>query len=376
MISRIIEKQIENYLFKGKAILLTGPRQSGKTTLMEALLARQEQAVITFNGDEADIRELLSNTTSTRLRSIIGEHKIVFIDEAQRIPNIGITLKLFTDQLKDVQIIASGSSAFDLADQTNEPLTGRKFEFQLFPLSFKEMVSHHGLIEEKRLLEHRLVFGYYPEIITSPGMEKKLLKLLSESYLYKDLLMLEQIKKPSLLDKLLKALALQIGNEISNNELAQLTGADSGTIEKYIDLLEKVFVIFRLPAYSGNVRNEIKKGKKIYFWDNGIRNAVIGNYNLLNSRTDVGALWENYVISERIKHLKYTEMDRATHFWRTTQQQEIDYIEDTGDKLLAFEIKWNPKAKAKFPLTFTKAYPNHEVKLITQNNYEQFLDIR
>lgn len=376
MIARIIEKQIENYLFKGKAILLTGARQSGKTTLMEALLARQKQPVITFNGDEADIREILSNTTSTRLRSIIGKNKIVFIDEAQRIPNIGLTLKLFTDQLKDVQIIASGSSALDLADKTNEPLTGRKFQFQLFPLSFKEMVNHHGLIEEKRLLEHRIIFGYYPEIVTTPGMEKKLLNLLSESYLYKDLLMLEQIKKPSLLDKLLKALALQIGNEVSYNELAQLSGADSGTIEKYIDLLEKVFVIFRLPAYSGNVRNEIKKGKKIYFWDNGIRNAVIGNFNLLNSRTDVGVLWENYVISERIKHLCYNDMDRPTYFWRTTQQQEIDYIEDTGDTLLAYEIKWSPTAKAKFPLTFIKAYPGHRVHLITRNNYEPFLGVR
>lgn len=376
MISRLIEKQIENDLFKGKAILLIGPRQSGKTTLMEALLARQNQPVITFNGDEMDIREILSNTTSTRLRSLIGKNKIVFIDEAQRIANIGLTLKLFTDQLKDVQVIASGSSAFDLADKTNEPLTGRKFEFQLFPVSFQEMVNHHGLIEEKRLLEHRLIFGCYPEIVTNQGMEKKLLKLLSESYLYKDLLMLEQIKKPSLLDKLIKALALQIGNEVSYNELAQLTNADSGTIEKYIDLLEKVFVIFKLPAYSGNVRNEIKKGKKIYFWDNGIRNAVIGNFNLLNSRTDVGVLWENYIISERIKYLHYEEIDRAKHFWRTTQQQEIDYIEDTGNTLLAYEIKWNPRAKAKFPVTFTKAYPRHRAQLITRHNYEEFLGIK
>ncbi len=375
MIKRELEKQIEQYLFRGKAIILFGPRQSGKTTLLEAILARRKEIFLTLNGDESDIRELLSNTTSTRLRSIVANNKIVFIDEAQRIPEIGLTLKLFTDQLKDIQVIASGSSAFELADKTNEPLTGRKFEFQLFPLSFAEMVKHHGLINEKRLLEHRLIFGYYPEIVTSIGMERKLLKLLTESYLYKDLLMLEQIKKPALLDKLLKALALQLGNEVSNNELAQLTGADSGTIEKYLDLLEKVFVIFRLPAFSGNVRNEIKKGKKIYFFDNGIRNAVIGNFNQLHSRTDVGALWENYLISERKKYLYYNEIDRLNYFWRTTQQQEIDYIEDTGEKLLAFEIKWNPKAKAKFPATFLKAYPNNEVQIITPHNYEDFLGI-
>jgi len=375
MITRELEKQIRQHLFKGKAIILFGPRQSGKTTLMESILANQKETSLTLNGDEADIRELLSNTTSTKLRSLIANHKIVFIDEAQRIPGIGLTLKLFTDQIKDVQVIATGSSAFELADKTNEPLTGRKFEFQLFPMSFSEMVNHHGLLEEKRLLEHRLIFGSYPEIVINLGEEQKLLKSLTQSYLFKDLLMLEQIKKPSLLDKLLKALALQIGNEVSNNELAQLTNADAGTIDKYLDLLEKVFVIFRLPAYSGNVRNEIKKGKKIYFCDNGIRNAVIGNFNHINSRTDIGALWENYLISERMKYLYYNELNRPTYFWRTTQQQEIDYIEDDGKKLMAFEIKWNPKTKVKFPVTFLCAYPDNETQSITPQNYDKFLGI-
>lgn len=375
MIQRIVEHQIEQFLFKGKALIVFGPRQSGKTTLMEALLGKQKKSVLWLNGDDADVREALTNTTSTRLRSIIGAHKIVFIDEAQRIKDIGLTLKLFTDQIKDVQVIATGSSAFELAYKTNEPLTGRKFEFQLFPLSFSEMVEHHGLLTEKRLLEHRLVFGQYPEIITSPGMEKRLLKLLAGSYLYKDLLMLEQIKKPTLLEKLLKALALQLGNEVSNYELAQLTEADKGTIEKYLDLLEKVFVIFRLPAYSKNVRNEIKKGKKIYFYDTGIRNAIIGNFSPLNTRTDVGALWENFIISERMKYLNYEESDCSRYFWRTTQQQEIDYIEECNGKLSAFEFKWNPKAKVRFPKTFIKAYPDSEIKVIHAQNYESFLGI-
>lgn len=373
MITRELEKQIEQYFFKSKAIILFGPRQSGKTTLVESVLARQKESFLTLNGDEADIREWLNNTTSTRLRSIIAGHKIVFIDEAQRIPGIGLTLKLFTDQIKDVQVIATGSSAFELADKTNEPLTGRKYEFQLFPLSFGEMVNHHGLIEEKRLLEHRLIFGSYPEIVNSKGNEQKLLKSLTQSYLFKDLLMLEQIKKPSLLDKLLKALALQLGNEVSNNELAQMTNADAGTIDKYLDLLEKVFVVFRLPAYSGNVRNEIRKGKKIYFFDNGVRNAIIGNFNFLNSRTDIGALWENYLISERRKYLYYNEIDRPTTFWRTTQQQEIDYIEADGQRLYAYEMKWNSKAKVKFPGTFLNAYPDHVTQVVTPENYEYFL---
>ena len=269
MIKRELEEKIERYFFKGKALILFGPRQAGKTTLMEAILKKRNESVLVLNGDEADVRESLSNTTSTKIKAIIGNHKIVFIDEAQRIPNISLTLKLFTDQLKDVQVIATGSSAFELAYKTNEPLTGRKFEFLLFPLSFGEMVEHHGLLTEKRLLEHRLIFGYYPEIVSSPGMETKLLKLLASSYLYKDLLMLEQVKKPALIEKLLKALALQLGNEVSNNELAQLIEADKGTVEKYLDLLEKVFVIFRLPAFSRNVRNEIKKGKKFIFTTTG-----------------------------------------------------------------------------------------------------------
>ena len=376
MIKRELEEKIERYFFKGKALILFGPRQAGKTTLMEVILKKRNESVLVLNGDEADVRESLSNTTSTKIKAIIGNHKIVFIDEAQRIPNISLTLKLFTDQLKDVQVIATGSSAFELAYKTNEPLTGRKFEFLLFPLSFGEMVKHHGLLTEKRLLEHRLIFGYYPEIVSSPGMETKLLKLLASSYLYKDLLMLEQVKKPALIEKLLKALALQLGNEVSNNELAQLIEADKGTVEKYLDLLEKVFVIFRLPAFSRNVRNEIKKGKKIYFYDNGIRNAVIGNFSPLNSRTDVGPLWENFLISERMKFLHYNEIDYERYFWRTTQQQEIDYIEIEAGAMKAFEIKWNPKAKAKFPKTYLKAYPESELQVLTPRNFEGFLGVK
>jgi len=375
MIKRILQDKIDSFLFKGKAIILFGPRQTGKTTLMVDLLKKRPENSIILNADEADIRELLTNTTSTRLKSIVGNNQIVFIDEAQRINDIGLTLKLFTDQLKDIQVIASGSSAFELLNKTNEPLTGRKFEFQLFPLSFREMSDHQGVLQETRLLEHRLIFGYYPEIVTNDGMEIKLLKLLAGSYLYKDLLMLEQIKKPVVLEKLLKALALQLGSEVSYNELAQLIGIDKQTVEKYIDLLEKAFVIFRLPAFSRNVRNEIKKSKKIYFYDNGIRNALIGNFNQLHTRTDIGPLWENFLISERMKYLHYQEIDVNRYFWRTTQQQEIDYIEETGGILQAWEFKWSEQARVRFPATFLKAYPESTTQVITPKNFMRFLGI-
>lgn len=339
MIPRLLQETIRKRLFSGKAILLFGPRQSGKSTLVEALLKEQKESWFYLSGDESDVRALLTDTSSTRLRGLSGKNKIVFIDEAQRIPHIGLTLKLFTDQLKDIQVIATGSSAFELPGKVNEPLTGRKYEFLLYPLSFKEMVNHHGLLTEKRLIEQRLVYGYYPEIVVKQGEEQELLKNLAASYLYKDLLTLEQIKKPVLLEKLLTALALQLGTDVSYHELAQVVGADKNTVEKYINLLAKAFVVFTLPALSRNVMNEIKKGKKIYFYDCGIRNAIINNFNPVMSRTDRGALWENFIIAERMKYLHYKNIASKRYFWRTTRQQEIDLVEDAGTRLRAYEFK-------------------------------------
>lgn len=375
MISRFLETSIVSRFFKGKAILLFGPRQSGKSTLIETLLKGQSKPWLYLSGDEADVRELLTNTTSTRLKSVIANQQIVFIDEAQRIPNIGLTLKLFTDQLKNIQVIATGSSAFELSSQVNEPLTGRKYEFMLYPLSFVELVQHHGLLNEKRLLEHRLLYGYYPEIVTKQAESQELLKLLASSYLYKDLLMLEQVKKPVLLEKLLKALALQIGSEISYHEISQMVEADKGTVEKYIDLLEKTFVLFRLPAFSQNVRNEIKKGKKVYFYDCGVRNAVINNFSPIALRSDKGTLWENYLMAERMKYLRYNNLDIHQYFWRTTQQQEIDLIENKGGKLTAYEFKWNDKMKVRFPQTFTGNYPGATTYVISPKNMEDFIGL-
>jgi len=373
MIFRTLQNEIESRLFKGKTILLFGPRQTGKSTLIHAILSSENKSFLYLNGDEADVRDILSETTSTKLRNLVGPHTLVFINEAQRIPGIGLTLKLFTDQMPEIQVIATGSSSFDLSNKVNEPLTGRKYAFHLYPMSFAEMVQHHGLLAEKRLLEQRLIYGSYPEIVTHPGAEIERLKLLAGSYLYQDILMLEQVKKPVLLEKLLKALALQIGSEVNYHELAQMVGADNKTVEKYIDLLEKSFVIFRLPALNRNVRNEIKKGKKIYFYDCGIRNAIINNFSLASQRTDIGALWENYVIAERRKYLAYKNMNVDAYFWRTSQQQEIDLIEESGDTIQAFEIKWNPHSKAKFPLTFRTNYPQASTHVVNPGNLEEFV---
>jgi len=374
IIVRSILIRMQARLFQNKAIILLGPRQSGKTTLVNALLEKTGEKYQLLNADEPDVRELFQGATSTRLKRIIGDNRILCIDEAQRISDIGITLKLIIDQIPGVQVIATGSSSFDLNASINEPLTGRKFEFTLYPLSFSELEQEHGLLEERRLLEHRLVFGSYPEIVTSPGQEEERVRLLAGSYLFKDLLTLDGIKKPALLDKLVRAIALQIGSETSFHELAQLTGADPHTVERYIDLLEKAFVLVRLPAYSRNVRNEIKKAKKIYFHDNGIRNAVIGNFLPLSSRTDIGALWENYLVIERMKLMNNAGCYTKGYFWRTTQQQEIDYIEEQGQKLSAFEFKWNTgKKRVRFPKTFLNGYPETETAVITPADYDLFL---
>lgn len=377
IIPRQVAIRIQERLFQGKALILLGPRQSGKTTLIQEILQGSGENHLILNCDEPDVRELLEETTSTRLRSIIGKSRIVCIDEAQRIPNIGLTLKLLTDQIPEVQAIATGSSSLELNSSIAEPLTGRKFEFTLHPLSFEELSNHHGLLQERRFLEHRLVYGSYPEMVTSPGQEEELVRLLAGSYLFKDLLTLEGIKKPALLEKIVKALALQLGSEVSYQEVARTAGADSHTVERYIDLLEKAFVLFRVPAYSRNVRNEIKKGRKIYFLDNGIRNAIIGNFLPLASRTDTGALWENYLVSERLKMLSSKGVHASAYFWRTTQQQEIDYIEEQGQILLACEFKWSAaKKKSRFPATFLRAYPQARTMVVTPGDYDHFLTER
>ena len=373
MIPRFIESQLLEDMFQGKAIILTGPRQVGKTTLLDIIKSKSQVNSLWLNCDEPDIRLLLQDASSTQLKELTGEHKLVFIDEAQRVKNIGITLKLWVDNLREVQVIATGSSALELANEINEPLTGRKREYQLFPIATMEMVQHTSKMDENRLLEQRLIYGFYPDIINFPDKAQINLMELADNYLYKDLLSLESVRKPALLEKIIRALALQVGNEVSFNELSQLVGADHKTIEHYVHLLEKCFVVFQLPAFSRNLRNEIKKGRKIYFYDNGIRNAVIKNFNPLALRQDTGALWENYLMSERKKANAYHQRFVNAYFWRTHAQQEIDYIEESGGVINAIEFKWNAAAKVKFPDAFNKAYPNSTYKIISKENYMEFV---
>ena len=374
MIERILEKQILAKINKKKAIILMGPRQVGKTTLLKSLFEKSTE-IIWLNGDEPDIQSIFENISSKRLEAIIGNKKMIIIDEAQRIPEIGLKMKLITDQLLNVQLIATGSSAFELSNKLNEPLTGRKWEFKMYPISFQEMVNHHGLLNEIRLLPHRLIYGFYPDVVNHPGNEKEILKQLSDSYLYKDLLMIDQIKKPSALVKLLQALALQIGSQVSYHELAQICGLDGKTIEKYMMLLEQSYIIFRLTSFSRNQRNELKKSRKVYFFDNGIRNSLIANFEQIENRTDIGALWENYLVSERVKYLAYQQKWVNNWYWRTTEQQEIDYVEEENGQLSAYEFKWNPKAKGSIPNSFKKTYPTATINIIHRENFEQFLGV-
>ena len=372
MIKRDLERNIIKRLFKKKAIIVVGARQTGKTTLIKELL-KDHDDVIWLNGDENDTVALFDSASSARFKTIFAGKKVIVVDEAQRIRDIGLKLKLITDQIPDIQLIATGSSAFELSNKVNEPLTGRKWEYQLFPFSFSEMTKHSGVLEERSMLNHRLIYGYYPDIINNPGDEKEILKQLSDSYLYKDVLMWGGLKKPEKLLKLLQALALQVGSEISYNSLASLLELDNETVYKYIQLLEKSYIIFRLPALSRNLPKELKRGRKIYFYDNGIRNSLIANFNLPELRNDIGALWENFVVSERQKYLQYEEVWTNRYFWRTTDQQEIDYVEERDGKFFAYEIKWNTKKKPRLSKTFSRAYPDNEYTIINPDNFEKFI---
>ena len=373
MIKRSIENLIKGQLHGGRAIIVMGARQVGKTTLLKQVFSTDSNDVLWMSGDEPDVRGMFENMTSTRLRSIIGNHRVVIIDEAQRIEDIGIKLKLIIDQIPSVQLMATGSSSFELANKINEPLTGRKWEYKLFPLSFNELVNETNLLEEKRMVPHRMVYGSYPDVVTHPGKEVAILRELTESYLYKDILEFDRIHKPEKLTKLLQALAYQVGAEVSYNELSLLCGLDAKTVASYISILEQAYIIFRLGTFSRNLRNELKNSRKIYFYDNGIRNALIGNFSQVENRTDVGALFENYAIAERMKRKEYLMDYARSWFWRNTNKQEIDYIEEKDGRIHAYELKWGPKRKASAPLSFRNAYPDADFTVINRDNIEDLL---
>lgn len=374
MIERNIGQDVTKTLARGKAAIIIGARQIGKSTLLEHLFAGRND-VLWLNGDDFDVRQMFENITSTRLRAIIGDNKVVVIDEAQRIADAGLKLKLITDQMKDVQLVATGSSSFQLTSMINESLAGRKRELRMFPLSFGEMVAHTNFLEEMRMLPHRMIYGYYPEVVTHIGEERDILKELVDSYLYKDVLELDSIKKSDKIMRLLQSLSLQIGSQVSYNEIGQMVGLDSKTVEKYIDILEKCFVIFRLPSYARNMRNELKASRKVFFYDMGIRNAVTGNYTPLELRnpSEIGEMWENFVIAERLKRNVMSGSNAKMYFWRTQQQSEIDLIEDNMGRLDAFEFKWNPKAKARNPKPFLDAYEGSTFNVISPSNIEVFV---
>jgi predicted AAA+ superfamily ATPase len=372
VIGRLQEENIRSNLWKGKAILITGARQAGKTALVNALFADRTD-VLYLSGDEPDVRALFDGIDFARLRAVIGANRVVFIDEAQRITDIGLKLERIADQIKDVQLIAAGISLSGPAKRVNEPPAGGSLEYELYPLSFAEMVAHHGLPEERRLLPQRLVYGYYPDIVQNAGNERELLLQLAGSCLYKDILTSDNVRKPGKLTALLRTLSAGVGTHVSYNELAGICKLDAKTTKRYIDLLESACIVFRLRSFNRNLRSELNRSRKIYFCDNGVRNALTANFADIEARGDIGALWENFLMAERMKCRQYRGRPVNTWFWRTQRQQEIDCIEEYDGSLRAYEFKWDPNAAAEAPSLFSEAYPGSGYSVVHRDNFEDFV---
>lgn len=373
MINRILQKQIELDFNRKKVQLIFGARQTGKSTLAEMVFNNFSGKKVWLNADDNSVRAQFEKVDGLQLNRIFGGTNLVVIDEAQRLTNAGLTLKILADQLKHLNVIATGSSAFELSDKIKESMVGRAFDYKLFPFSTRELIDHTSYFDEQRLLEHRLTYGFYPEVINNAGDEKRILQQITDSLLYKDLFSLETLKKPYLLEKLLQALALQLGNEVSFHELSNMIGADKETVERYLFMLEQAFIVFRLPAFNRNLRTELRKSKKVYFYDNGIRNSLINNFAPLSLRNDKGALWENFIMTERLKKISYENHFCNRYFWRTKDQQEIDYIEEFDGFLHAYEFKFNQDAKVKPPIGFVKTYQDHRFQLVNLNTYMDFI---
>jgi len=373
MINRKIEKNIVENLFKGKVIIIYGAKQVGKTTLVKKIADDYKGQSSYFNCDLISVQDALSIPEANRIKDFLGDHNIIILDEAQRIKNIGPTLKILIDTYPELQIIATGSSSFDLANEINEPLTGRKIVFNLFPLSVEEIMGDNGFLYIDSKLEKILRYGTYPDVFFSEDKEAaSKLEEIASSYLFKDILSFDKIKKSSIIVKLLQLLALQVGSEVSYNELATKLGINRITVEKYIDILEQCFILFRINSFSRNLRNEISKAIKIYFYDLGVRNILIKNLNPLDIRNDAGFLWENFCILERIKRNKYNNIFANYYFWRTYDQKEIDFIEERDGKLFAYEFKLN-KEHSKAPSIFLETYKNSQYQTINRENYYKFL---
>lgn len=377
-IQRALLQTITKKLEKGKVLILYGPRRVGKTTLIQDLLLNQKGKYLLLNGDELSTREFLSSQDRQKLGELLGENTFLAIDEAQRVQNIGLNLKILVDNFPDRVFLASGSASFDLANKISEPLTGRKNTTFLYPVSFGELLNTYGLLEAKKQLERWLIFGTYPEVVTTDDIQKRkqYLDELVGSYLYKDILEMEGIKHPEKLVDLLRLLAFQIGSEVSLAELAGNLAINRETVERYLDLLEKSFVIFKVSGFSRNLRKEIAKNNRYYFYDNGVRNSLIQNFNELHLRDDIGRLWENFLFIERIKTNHYNNRAANIYFWRTYDQKEIDLIEEREGRLFGFELKWQGEIKKLNKSEFLKAYKNASVETINKDNFEAFLDVK
>ncbi|MEW6195468.1 MAG: ATP-binding protein [Bacteroidota bacterium] len=376
MIPRLLENRIKSQFFKGKTLIIYGARQVGKTTLVQNMLKEFGNEGRYLNCEIFSVEQNLKEAEPEKLKAFLGDYKLIVLDEAQSLANTGKLLKVITDTLKDVQVIATGSSSFDLANKIAEPMTGRVIQFILYPISVLEIKAGEDWLKVDAKLEKLLRFGSYPEVYTSndeDAVEK--LHELASSYLFKDLLKFEGIKKSSLLKNLVISLALQLGNEVTYNELANKLGVSSITVQKYIDLLEQSFVLFKLNSFSRNIRKEISKSFKIYFYDNGIRNALINNFNPISLRNDVGALWENFCISERIKSVSYANKKINNYFWRTYDQKEIDYVEEFSGIITGYEIKYPEKQKLRIPKSFSESY-NAQVLKVDKSNYWKFFDLQ
>lgn len=372
-IPRIYEK-LEDFFEPGKALVIFGPRQVGKTTLIKNFLNRTKEKWRYETGDDARLHEILGSMDRSKIKEFVKGYDIVALDEAQRIPNIGMALKLIVDDIPNIKIIATGSSSFELAGQVGEPLTGRKRTLSLFPISQLELRKFTNDIDLEDQLSSRLIFGSYPEIITADSNDKKREKVeeIAHSYLLKDILEFDRVKSSKILLDLLRLLAFQIGNEVSLSEIATKLGIDTKTVARYLDLFEKAFVLLNVRGFSGNLREEITKKSKYYFYDNGVRNALIANFNDLPLRNDIGALWENFVFMERFKKRSYTKKSANVYFWRTWQQQEVDIVEERDGNLFGYEVKYSSK-KISAPLQWKENYPESKFRLVTKENYLDFV---
>lgn len=374
IITRKALNLLKNKVKPGKVIVILGARRVGKTFLIKQYLENVGESYILWNGEDFAVHEILRRRSIQNYKNILGSKELLIIDEAQKIPEIGLILKLIVDSFKNIKIIVTGSSAFDIANLTGEPLTGRKQEIIMYPVSENEYNQFQKPEERQDNLMQRMVYGNMPELIHLDDLNEKeeYLRDLINSYLLKDILTFENIKNSAKLFDLLKLIAYQVGNEVSIQELGRQLSMAKNTVERYLDILSKVFVIYRLTGFSRNLRKEVVKSSKWYFFDNGIRNTIIANFSGLGSRNDVGILWENYMISERIKHHQYSGIISNRYFWRTYDQQEIDLVEDRGGKLFAYEFKWKD-SKVTIPAAWEKAYPDSSYKVITRDDYSEWL---